>query len=95
MVSVEELLEEYALEATDVRWYLALTEAQSLMEYRDNVRDLVHHIWSGRLEEDLYQMEDRFLAGLQEKADQRRMDEHELREVMQEIRAARSGRSGM
>ena len=92
-MTIEELLDEYGLEISDVRWYLALTMAQSLLEHRDNARELIHNIWSGRLEAELYQMEERFMADIQTKLDQRRMDEHQLRELLQEIRAARSSRN--
>lgn len=76
----------------DIRWYLSRESALRLLEYREKLDDLSRLIWSGRLEADLYSMEERFIAELQEKLDSRRTDESEIRKICGEIAAARSER---
>ena len=85
-------LKEYGLEIDDVRWYLSRLTAMRLLEYREKLDDLSRLVWSGRLEADLYSMEERFLSELQEKLDTRRTDESEIHKVFAEIDAARSRR---
>ena len=91
-MDVRKLLKEYGLEIDDVRWYLARQTADRLLQYREKPQDLCRLIWSGRLESDLYQMEERYLADLQEKLDSRQADESEIRKVLSEVDAAKSAR---
>ncbi len=91
-MTAQELLEEFGLEIDDVRWYLASGLAQTLVGHREHVSELVRYIWSGRLEDELYHMEERFLADIEAKLRNRRMDEPHARELMQDIRAARRAR---
>lgn len=80
---------EYSLELDDVRWYLAQDQAFRLLEYRDKRDELCKLIWSGKLEADLYNMEERYLEDLQEKLDSRQTDESEIRKIMNEIVTAK------
>jgi hypothetical protein len=89
-MNVQSLLKEYTVELDDVRWHLARQSALRLLEYRDRLDDLCRLIWSGRLEADLYNMEERFIEDLQEKLDKRQSDESEVRKILAEIVAARS-----
>jgi len=91
-VNIKELLDEYNIELDDVRWYLSRQHALRLLEYKDRHTDLCRLICSGRLEADLYRMEERFLAELQEKIDTRQTDESELRKVLAEIDSIKSKR---
>ena len=91
-MEIRRLLDEYNLEVDDVRWYLSHQNAARLLEYRDKQKELCRLIWSGRLEADLYRMEERFLAELQEKLDTRRADESEVRKILLEIDALKSKR---
>ena len=88
IVKISELMQEYDLEIDDVRWYLSKMEAERLLEYRDKRVELCRLIWSGRLEADLYNMEERYLAELQDKLDARQADESEIRKIMAEIESA-------
>ena len=63
-VKIRELMHEYDLEIDDVRWYLAAMQAERLLSYRENKRELIRLIWSGSLEGELYDMEERFLGEL-------------------------------
>ena len=56
-VKIRELLQEYDLEIDDVRWYLASTQADRILSYRESKRELIRLIWSGSLEGELYDMQ--------------------------------------
>jgi len=88
-MDVKKLLKEYGFELDDIRWYLSRQTAFRLLEYREMPEDLSRLIWSGRLEADLYRMEERYLAELQEKLDARQTDETEIRKIFAEVDAAK------
>ena len=82
---IHDLLDEHNLAIDDVRWYLAREQADRLLAYRDHPDELAHLVWSGELEADLYEMEDRFLADLQEKLDRGRTDQAQAHQIVREI----------
>jgi transcriptional regulator GlxA family with amidase domain len=84
-MKVSNILSEHGLEIDDVRWYLAHQLAVRLLEYRAREQDLTRLIWSGRLEAELYNAEERYLEELQRKVEAGLADEHSLREIAQEI----------
>ena len=67
-------------------------QAQRLLGYRDEMVGLLRLIWSGKLEAELYQMEERFLTELQEKLDAKQADESEIRNIFSEINAEKTNR---
>ena len=85
-------MQEYDLEIDDIRWYLAATQAQRLLSYKGNKRELIRLIWSGSLEGELYDMEERFLGELQSLLEQGSRDEIQVRAVLREIIASREKR---
>ena len=91
-VKISEMMQEYDLEIDDVRWYLACLQADRLLGYRDNKRELIRLIWSGALEEALYDMEERFLAVLQSQLDGGTRDEVQVRGVLREVVSCREKR---
>lgn len=93
-MNVKALMDEYVVELTDVRWYLSLKTAERLLTYKEDVRGLTHLLWSGRLEADLYNMEESYLDELQDQVDRKLVDEVEVREIFSEIAAAKEGRRG-
>lgn len=92
LMNVHSLLAEYDLDIDDVRWYLAKIQTERLLEYRERRFELIRLIWSGKLEADLYQMEERFLKELQDKLDTKQSDESEIRNVFSAIRAEKNNR---
>lgn len=82
---IQELLDEHNLAIDDVRWYLAREQADRLLSYKDHPDELAHLMWSGELESDLYEMEERFLADLQEKLDRGQTDEAQAHQIVREI----------
>ena len=67
---VRELMRELDLEIDDIRWYLAAQQAERLLQYRGKLAELSRLIWSGALEQELYNMEERFVEQLQRDLDQ-------------------------
>jgi hypothetical protein len=91
-VTIRELLQEYDLEIDDIRWYLSTLQAERLLSYREKKRELIRLIWSGSLEGELYDMEERFLGELQNHLDQGSRDEIQVRAIFKEIAANRENR---
>jgi hypothetical protein len=91
-VKIGELMQEHDLQIDDVRWYLASAQAERLLTYRDKKRELIRLIWSGALEGELYDMEERFLPELQSRLDRGTRDEAQVRAVLREIVSSRENR---
>lgn len=87
-------MQEYSVELSDVRWYLSYKTAERLLTYKDDLKGLTHLVWSGRLEADMYNMEEAFLNDLQERFDKNLADEARVREVFSEIVARKSLQRG-
>lgn len=84
-MDLKEILREYDLTLDDVRWYLAALLAQRLTEYKEKIPELTKYIWSGELEDELYNMEEEYIAHLQSKLNSAHYDEHRIREILREI----------
>jgi hypothetical protein len=93
-MKVSEVLAEHGLEIDDIRWYLAAHLAGSLLEYQSRPVELTRLIWSGKLEAELYNAEERYLDELQRKVDAGMVDEHALREIVREVSSAKRRRQG-
>jgi predicted transcriptional regulator len=91
-VKIRELMQEYDLEIDDLRWHLSTLQAERLLSYREKKRELIRLIWSGSLEGELYDMEERFLAELQNRLDKGSRDEIQVREILKEVVASREMR---
>lgn len=85
-------MKEYTIEFSDVRWYLSLKTAERLLTYKEDIRGLTHLLWSGRLEADLYNMEESFIEDLQDRVDRNLLDEARVRELFSEILAAKESK---
>lgn len=85
-------MEEYDLAIDDMRWYLARLKAYSLLELREEPAELTRRIWSGSLESELYDMEEKYLRDLQDQLERDVIDETVVRDVMQEAAAAKRKR---
>lgn len=82
---INKLLEEYTLEIDDIRWYLShylIGKIQTLLFDPD---DAARYIWSGEMEGFLYNMEEKFIADLQDQLDRNLMDESQIRQTFAEI----------
>lgn len=85
-MSVERLREEYDLTLDDLRWYLSNSIADSLLSQREQPEQIVRRIWSGKLEDELYDMEERFLRSLQDELDRGLTDEGSVRDHFERAR---------
>ena len=92
-MTAQDLIAEHDLELDDLRWYLALEQAERLLEYRDSPLDLAKLLWSGRLEADLYRMEDRFVESLEEKLSRGQYDEVEAHRILSSVVVAKEQRA--
>ena len=93
-MKIAELMKEYELEIDDIRWYLATSMSRRLLGYRDSEYVLTKYIWSGALEDDLYDMEEKFISELRADYQQGLLDEPKIREILQEIATVRGRRYG-
>ena len=88
-MSVTALQKEYDLSLDDIRWYLATRIAESLLSQRDQPQELTRRIWSGSLESELYDMEERFVRDVQDELDRGLIDEQHVREHFERARMLR------
>jgi len=93
-MTVSELMKEYQFEIDDIRWYCACVTAERMLNLKDTPEELVNFIWSGKLEKELYNMEESFLAGLEEELSAEITDESHIREIFYEIEEKKQERYG-
>jgi hypothetical protein len=91
-MKIAELLEELDLSLDDVRWFLAVRETERLLSLKDAPLEITRLLWSGALERDLYDMEERFLAEQAEALARGRRDQTAVRQLLAEVARARAGR---
>ena len=77
---LSELLKEYDLSLDDIRWYLSSRITDSLLSQREDPEEITRRIWSGSLESELYDMEERFLRDLQDELERGLIDNQHVRE---------------
>jgi uncharacterized protein (UPF0548 family) len=92
-MTIKELLKEYNLEIDDVRWYMSTYMAQRLLTYQNEPDLLARYIWSGELEGDFYNMEEKLLVDLQDQLDRDLTDITRIRELMSEMDFLRKKRN--
>ena len=91
-MKITELLEELDLSLGDVRWFLAVRQTERLLSLKDTPLEITRLLWSGALERDLYDMEERFLAEQAEALARGRRDQTAVRQLLAEVARARAGR---
>ncbi|MBN2658528.1 MAG: hypothetical protein JXR86_15825 [Spirochaetales bacterium] len=87
-MTVKELMKEYNIEIDDIRWFLSILEAERLLSFPQDRIDLIRYIWSGELENNLYNMEEKYLENLQEQMDRNITDESDIRDFFKEAELA-------
>ena len=92
MKLIESLLKEYDIEIDDIRWYLSVQKAEELLALQQEPRTLIEHIWSGRLSDEIYQMEERFITSIEDEFSRGVIDEAKMRERMMVIKKAKRNR---
>jgi hypothetical protein len=91
-MNCKQLMEEYDLEIDDVRWFLSVRMAEQLLSHYQEPKGLIRMIWDKQLEEELYNMEERFLEGLDAEMAAGSADEVKIRQTFSEIKTARRRR---
>ncbi len=91
-MKITELLEELDLSLDDIRWFLAVRQTERLLSLKDTPLEITRLLWSGALESELYDMEERFLAEQGEALARGRRDETVVRQLLAEVARARAQR---
>jgi uncharacterized protein (UPF0548 family) len=91
-MKIAELLEELDLSLDDIRWFLAVRQTERLLALKDTPLEVTRLLWSGALESELYDMEERFLAEQNEALRRGRKDETAVRELLAEVARVRARR---
>jgi len=85
-MTLPHLLDEYNLTLDDIRWYRAKLLTDSILTKRDTPAEITRRIWSGSLEAELYNMEEVYVAQLQEDLDRGITDEQANRDQLEQAR---------
>ncbi len=93
-MNIQELLKEYNLEIDDVRWYLSNIMTERLLSNSNNPDEIIRYIWSGELNDELYNMEERYIQQLQDQKDENTLDESHIRDIMNDMDMMRRKRYG-
>lgn len=82
---ISDLMKEYSIEINDIRWFLANNLTLTILELAKEQNKLSIYIESGKLEVDLYNMEDNYLEELQDLSDRNKIDDVNVREIFNSI----------
>lgn len=89
MKNLQALLKEYDVDINDVRWYLSFDLANRMLEHVNEPVELANWVSSGRLEADMYNMEEKWIRNRQEELERGLRDEAQVREELEAVQAAR------
>ncbi|MDA3938644.1 MAG: hypothetical protein PF693_04960 [Spirochaetia bacterium] len=81
---IKELMIEYSLTIDDIRWFVSYQKTTGILSERENPNGIIKYIWSGKLEADLYNMEERYLEDMASQQDRSLVDESWIREQFAE-----------
>lgn len=90
---LKELMKEYGLEIADIRWLVSSRITVSILSNSDSSEKITKMIWSGKLESELYNMEEKFLEGLMSQLERGLIDEAWIREQLAEASELKCRRS--
>ena len=88
-MNLKALLKEYDVDINDIRWFLSFDLATRMIEHAEQPVELATWISSGRLEADMYNMEEKWLRNRQEELDRGLRDEAQIREELEAVQAAK------
>ena len=92
-MAINKLMEEYQFEIDDIRWYCSSVMAERLLNMKETPEELAEFIRSGKLETELYNMEEKFLGSLEEQLSREITDESHVREIFEEIDSKKQERN--
>jgi hypothetical protein len=79
----------------DVRWYLSAEMARRLLSYKNQPEELTRFVWKGKLADELYDMEESFVAELEEDLSRKLIDEAGVRSLLGQVRLAKRRRRAL
>lgn len=86
------LMKEYTLEIDDIRWFVSYHKTVSILSSSDTPMEITKNIWSGKLEADLYNMEEKYLENISSQFERGLVDEAWIREQFAEASELRCRR---
>ena len=92
LVTIEQLMDEYGLSMNDIRWYLCSQITYGILELTKTPDEITAYFWSGKLEVDLYNIEERYIADLQEELEKSIKTEAEIRDIFSTVIARRDNK---
>ena len=81
---LNDLIKEYSLDIADIRWLVSYRMTVSILSNSDTPAEITRMIWSGKLESELYNMEENFLEDIMSQLDRGLIDETWIREQFAE-----------
>jgi hypothetical protein len=93
-MTIHELLDEYNLEPDDIRWSLCLRLTESLVQKLEleGPESVSRDLWSGKIGDDLYDMEERWTRDRGDRLNRSILDEGHLRDELSQISLDRINR---
>ena len=89
---MQALMDEYNLEIDDIRWFLSVRLTDELMNFQTKQWQLIEEIWSGRLGDKLFHLEEQFLEDTERLWDTGQTEEGKIRDLFAEARACKRRR---
>ncbi len=81
---IANLLKEYSLDIDDIRWLISTRITKQLLNNKEKPIEITKLIWSGKLEADLYNMEENFMENINLDLERGLIDESWIREQLAE-----------
>ena len=89
---IQDLMIEYRLEIDDIRWFISYQQTISILSFSETPLEITTKIWSGKLEAELYNLEEKYLENISSQLERGLIDEAWIREQFAEASELRSKR---
>lgn len=89
---IKDLMKEYSLEIDDIRWFVSYQQTISILSHNENPIEITKKIWSGKLEAELYNLEEKYLEDISSQLERNLVDEIWVREQFAEASELRCRR---
>jgi hypothetical protein len=90
---ISDLLKEYSLKVDDIRWMIANRITESILSSKESPEEITKLLWSGKLEADMYNMEEKYIDGIISQLERGLVDEAWVREQLAEASELRCKRT--
>jgi len=89
---IKDLMKEYSLEIDDIRWFVSYHQTISILSDKETPIEITKKIWSGKLEAELYNLDERYLEDISSQLERNLVDEIWVREQFAEASELRCQR---